>query len=186
MPHYVEVPASREPNDPYRQISDIWRICIHTAETTLRPGAARAVGNYFSQPGNPYETHFGVDSEEVVQYLPIDIAADGAGGDNAHVIHIELCTYAATSGWTWVFDSAHRRMLLRAARLVAVQARRCGIPLRWLGVSELRAQQKGITSHANVTLAFKQSTHTDPGPGFPVMLFMAMVLRMNRRIRRGQ
>jgi N-acetyl-anhydromuramyl-L-alanine amidase AmpD len=36
-------------------------------------------------------------------------------------------------------------------------------------------QSKGFVSHAQVSEVFKQSTHTDPGPGFPWKLFLEKV-----------
>lgn len=37
--------------------------------------------------------------------------------------------------------------------------------------------EKGITTHAYVSRAWKQSTHWDPGPGFPFHEFVAAVAK---------
>lgn len=42
-----------------------------------------------------------------------------------------------------------------------------GFPLEYVDAAGLKAGRRGYTSHYQVSLAFGQTNHTDPGPGFP-------------------
>ena len=66
-------------------------------------------------------------------------------------------------------------MLRRAAALVREVAKRWDVPLRQLTVAEVRAGKRGICGHADVSKAFRQSDHTDPGDAFPWAHFIALV-----------
>jgi hypothetical protein len=72
-----------------------------------------------------------------------------------------------------------RATLRNAARLVARLCAELGLPATRLGPDELKADRRGITTHASVTEAFKRSSHVDPGgPGdrrWPWAEFLAMV-----------
>jgi hypothetical protein len=47
----------------------------------------------------------------------------------------------------------------------------------WVPAAGLKAGHKGITTHAEVSLAFpnKQGNHHDPGTGWPRALFVSLV-----------
>lgn len=45
--------------------------------------------------------------------------------------------------------------------------KRHGIPLIWRDAAEVAAGKWGFCGHKEISDAFKESTHTDPGPGFP-------------------
>jgi hypothetical protein len=49
------------------------------------------------------------------------------------------------------------------------------VPAIKVGPSELKAGQRGICSHKDVSDAWHQSDHWDPGTGFPWTNFMALV-----------
>jgi len=49
------------------------------------------------------------------------------------------------------------------------------IPAVWLFPADLQAGRRGITSHDNVSKAFGQSTHWDPGEGFNVQSYIRRV-----------
>lgn len=53
--------------------------------------------------------------------------------------------------------------------------KRNGIPIRKLSTSEVKAGRSGICGHNNVSDAFHQSDHDDPGPYFPWDKFIAAV-----------
>lgn len=66
-------------------------------------------------------------------------------------------------------------MLRLSAGLVAELLQKYDLPAEFLSPDELRAGKRGITTHANVTLAWGQTTHTDPGPDFPIGWYMDRV-----------
>jgi hypothetical protein len=66
-------------------------------------------------------------------------------------------------------------MLDRSAELVADLCRKYAIPVTWLYAADLRAGKRGITTHNAVSDAFKRGSHWDPGEGFPVERYLALV-----------
>lgn len=66
-------------------------------------------------------------------------------------------------------------MLTLSAGLCAELLLKYDLPAEFLSPADLRAGKRGVTTHRNVSLAFGQSSHTDPGPNFPVDWYMARV-----------
>ena len=66
-------------------------------------------------------------------------------------------------------------MLDRSTTLAADICKRYGIPVVWLNPADLLAGKRGITSHNNVSKAFKKGSHWDPGEGFPIELYLNAV-----------
>lgn len=138
-------------------------LVVHTAEGAR---SARGLGAYFAGTDRRASAHAGVDNDERVDYVRPDDTAYAAPGANADGEHLELCGFAAWSRDTWVRE--HSPMLDHAARWVADRAAARGLPLVLLGPDELVRDGRGITTHDAVTRAFRRSTHTDPGRGFPL------------------
>jgi N-acetyl-anhydromuramyl-L-alanine amidase AmpD len=63
----------------------------------------------------------------------------------------------------------------RAAVLCRQLCDKHGVPKRKLSVADLKAGRRGICGHTDVTDAWHQSDHDDPGPWFPWDRFMAVV-----------
>jgi hypothetical protein len=97
-----------------------------------------------------------------------------APGANHDGIGIEHAGRAAQTGRDWS-DAYSTSMLDRSATLVAELCRRYEIPVTWLDAVELKAGKRGITTHKAVTDAFKRGSHWDPGQGFPVERYLALV-----------
>jgi hypothetical protein len=62
-----------------------------------------------------------------------------------------------------------------SAELVGGVCSRHKIPVVWLQPADLVAGKRGITSHANVSKAFKRGSHWDPGDSFPIEKYLAAV-----------
>lgn len=151
----------------------VTRIVIHgTVSPTVR-GGARSVANYFKTVSRPASAHYVVDPGEVVQCVRENTVAYHAP-PNTGSIGIELCDpqKGASSRWD---DAGHEAMLKLAADLVRDVAKRWGVPLRRLTVADLKAGRKGICGHVDVSNAFGQTDHSDPGTGFPWARFMQLV-----------
>ncbi len=161
----------------YRQGGNepVSRIVIHDAEYPEKLSAAEDIAKYFQRVERKASAHYCADADSVVQCV---LEADGAyhAPPNAHSIGIELAGYAKQTTADWL--DAYGTAMLRdhAAPLVAELCARHSIPIRWLTVEQVVAGWHGVTSHNNVSLAFHQSTHTDPGGNFPIDQFMAWVL----------
>lgn len=71
---------------------------------------------------------------------------------------------------------AYRKMLDRTARLTAELCLHYGIPPYFRKAGELRDGRHGVTTHRQVSLAWGQSSHWDPG-AWPRRAFMRRVRR---------
>ena len=149
-------------------------LVVHTAETPEGPKTARNVAAYFALKTTQASAHYSVDSLGIIQSVrELDIAWQ-APGLNSRSIGIEHAGRASQTLAQWQ-DPYSTAMLRLSARLFADLARRYTIPVRYVDAAGLLRGDKGITTHAQVTKAFKRSTHTDPGPNFPMATFINLV-----------
>lgn len=166
---FVESP-NRTPS-PGRQIATI---VIHTMEIAERKGAARSCAAWFARPDSQVSAHYCVDADEVVQCVREEDIAWHARGGNSSSIGVELAGAAGQDPIDWS-DPYSAAVLRRAASLVAEVCARHGIPVRRIGPNALQGNARGITGHADVSLAFRKSDHWDPGPAFPWEGFLRLV-----------
>lgn len=161
----------------------IARIVIHDEEYDTGPGSAEAVASYFHKlgPTGYASSHYIEDSEGEEHCVPEAQVAYHAppnswvfGGDLYGSIGIEQDGYAHYSLSQWRMPGAWAT-ICRAAARSAELCIRYSLPVVWLSPEDLVAGRRGITSHLNVSLAFRQSDHTDPGLQYPVAEFIDMV-----------
>lgn len=155
----------------------ITRIVLHDAEFPEKLTGAEEVAQYFAHVERKASAHAVADADSRVDCVhDKDIAFHAP--PNTGSLGLELVGYAKQTTADWLDDFGTRMLRDQAAPWVRVKAKMYGIPLRWLEVADLKAnpKAKGITSHNNVSLAFGQSTHTDPGPNFPIEQFMLWVI----------
>jgi hypothetical protein len=81
-------------------------------------------------------------------------------------------------------DHDHIRMEIRAARLVAELCLAYGIRPYFVPAWKLKLGIRGVTTHAEMSKAFKASTHWDPG-AWRRYRFMRRVRRQVARIKKG-
>ncbi len=151
----------------------ITRLVIHATVSPTKPGGAEANAHYFQSAAAGGAAHYVVDVSESVCCVDEDQKAAHAP-PNAGSIGLELCDPQSGDPSRWQ-DADHQAMLLKAAPLCADICARHSLPIVWLDVPALLRGDKGITSHANVAAAWRQSDHTDPGPDFPVGQFLALI-----------
>ena len=113
----------------------------------------------------------------------------GAPPLNFAGFHIEQCGRASWSRRRWLL---HTLEIRRAAYKAALRMRWYDIPARILDVEHLVADfylpaelgkpgalagplRGGIVTHRTIDTAYHQSDHTDPGPGYPLDLFLRYV-----------
>lgn len=77
---------------------------------------------------------------------------------------------------------SYRKMLDRTARLTAELCLAYDVPPYWRTARDLQAGRRGVTSHRQVSLAWRQSVHWDPG-AWPRRAFMRRVRKYVRQIR---
>jgi hypothetical protein len=155
-------------------------VVIHTAEVAPVSTSAEALIQACARGGTnpdgtprPASWHYAVDSDLITQSVKEADIAWHAPGANFSGIGIELATRSNTADWN---DDYHTRMLLLASKIVSKICVTWGIPLKWVDTKGLLVKGRGITTHAAVSSAFKKSTHTDPGPHFPMESFIALVI----------
>lgn len=164
-PHPFQIPARW-----YGGSQTPHRIVMHSTVSPCKAGQARAVGYFFAHEDAKTSAHYGVDPEEVVQYVADHHVAYHCGY-NQDSIGVEMCEYPSlTNPARWLTPN-QIKMRRRAQRLVARLCLAYDIPAQFLTVDELLMGERGITTHNNMSKAFKRSTHWDPGT-WPQRLFM--------------
>lgn len=151
-----------------RPLSQIRRCIIHCTQGAT----ARAAASWFTDSAAQGSAHLCLDDTECYRTLEDNEIPWGAPGANYSGFHIEQAGFVTWTQAMW--SKTHRKTIMRCAYKTAFHCRKYGIPRKWLTVSDLKADRDGITDHMTCTLAFGGS-HTDPGPNYPRMLFMALV-----------
>lgn len=149
-------------------------VVIHTMEAPEKGTTAESVARYFQTTDRDVSSHYCIDDDTIVQCVREEDVAWCAPGANHNGIHLEHAGYAKQSGADWK-DAYSTAMLERSARLTGDLCARYRIPVTWLHPTDLLAGKRGITSHNNVSKAFKRSTHWDPGKGFPIEPYLSLV-----------
>jgi N-acetyl-anhydromuramyl-L-alanine amidase AmpD len=152
---------------------------MHTMEIAERSDAAEICARWFRTKVSQVSAHYCVDADSVIQCVEEKDIAWHARGGNTNSIGVELAGFASQTARDWQ-DPYSRRVLARAASLVADVCRRRRIPVRWLVADDLRAGRRGLTGHSEVSQAFKRSDHWDPGDGFPVEAFLDSVRKLEQ------
>ena len=152
---------------------------IHTMECPEQLDTAEKVAGWFAGiAAPPASAHYCVDVDSVVQCVKEeDVAWHAKGGDvNARSIGIEMAGYAKQTPEQWA-DDYSTKMLDRTANLVADICARHNLPIKFVDAAGLLAGERGITTHREVTKAYKVvGGHVDPGPNFPMYDFVIKVL----------
>lgn len=200
MPKQIKPPAppvvggipanhSGEGNHP------VTRVVIHSAVMPCEAGRARQLARMNQDPKHTGSWHYAVDPFETIQ-CSFDRFICWHAPPNFRSIGIEMADWPAPwpqgvrtkrwwtklwRSWRWSRRN-HKLMLKRTAKLTAHLCLAYDLPLEFLSPKQLRRGHKGITTHANVSKAFQQSTHWDPG-SWPRRKFMRLVRRYADEIR---
>lgn len=152
------------------------QIVIHSVESGMTPGVGYSLmTGYWQNPANKTSVHGIADPADFTYGVPDSLQAWHVGGSgNQTALGVEHAGRAAFSAADWTTPAAVK-MLNNSAREVAKLATKHGIPLRWLSIAQVKANEKGITTHNDMRLAGRDSTHTDPGPNFPYKLYMQLL-----------
>lgn len=135
-------------------------VVLHSTEG----GTARSVAGMFASGESRTSAHYVIDASETIACVREEDQAWGAPGANAAGVHVEICGWARWTSAEWQASG----VLPRVAHLVAGICARHGLPVERVDVAGLKSGARGITTHADVSQAFGQTDHTDPGPGFPL------------------
>lgn len=181
MPIYDDIWAGPGRNfkrvDSQPQVTSKWYVTIHN---TSNDATARAEANYAKVRTDGVGAHYFIDNIEVLQSTDTDwcVGHVGSTQGNTRGISYEITGINAWTRNQWLANVAW-------GQLAAVIARDCGhfgIPVRLLTLDQMRAfnsSNKGFVTHDMCRLAWGGTTHTDPGPGFPMDHLLALVGQLN-------
>jgi len=152
-------------NDNPRVMPPDW-IVLHDTEGGTD---AANIAAYFFNPESKVSVHLVVDDEGACyRCVADDHSAWGAGAANPRALQIELVApLGAASKWSEEDWGSHETLLEIAAAHVAHWCELYSIPTQFVNAEGLKAGQRGITTHHEVSRAFG-GTHFDPGEGFPI------------------
>lgn len=170
----MDYPFVESPNVTRTGGRSVDLVVIHTMEVAERLNAAEAVAAWFARPDSGVSAHYCVDADTIVQCVREQDVAWHARGGNTGSIGIELAGRAGQDAAGWA-DAYSRAVLERAAALTADVCGRHAIPVRRIRAPGLRRGLRGVTGHADVSVAYRRSDHWDPGPRFPWQRFLALV-----------
>lgn len=125
-----------------------------------------------------------VDCDSVVQGVADHRISYHCPGANHNGIGIEHAGFARQSRQEWL-DAFGLRMLGLSAQLSARLCQRWDIPARYVPAADLGIRKRGITTHYECTKAFGRSSHTDPGPGFPIDWYVKRVAKLVAGLAQG-
>lgn len=139
-------------------------IVIHATDNTA---SDEAEASYATHRPDQISAHFYNDEDSVIQGVRLSNIAYGCyPTGNGRSVQFELCGLSGK-----LTDATLRRI----APIVRRVCDRYGIPIRKVSPTDLRQGVRGICGHADVTLAWGEGTHTDPGAGFPWTTFIGYV-----------
>ena len=140
----------------------IW-IVVHCTESDA--GGALGVANYFQSESSGGSTQLVVGEDGCYRCVGDLETPAGAPGANDRGLHIEIVGRASWTREQWL---SRARTLGLASRAIAEWARTYRIPIRYVNAQGLKQGVPGVTTHADVSVAFKKSDHMDPGKNFPL------------------
>lgn len=158
-----------------RDIRSIKWLVIHTFESPRESGVAALRARVAWQEADAsgsYHKLYAADGTSCrtndIDYISWSAMPTG----NRYGVHYSTLAYASDSRATWL---AYGAQLHAMAKDVAYEARLLGIPLIKIDGGQVRAGARGICGHGDISVAFRESDHTDPGRNFPWDVFMQLV-----------
>jgi len=149
-----------------RALAVVHQIVLHDMEVTAFLTAAEDVGRYFEMRQSGGSTNCGIDNNSIQSYLDDDEIPWGAPYVNTSGEHVEQMGKASWTETEWKKYAAGT--LDRTAWWIARKSKKLHIPIRALTDEQLRANEKGVTTHRQCSRVFHvYGGHTDPGTGFP-------------------
>jgi hypothetical protein len=166
-----------------RDGKDVRYIVVHYTAGSEGPVSAENGAAYDTRRTDGTSCHYHVDSNSVVQCVETWNRSNSAlHKGNRLGIQYELAGTAQTRA-QWL-DPVSDATLWKAARQMARDCAKYGIPVRRLSVAETRSAwyqfpggPKGFVGHVDVTYAYPEDggDHTDPGAQFPWDVLLSRV-----------
>lgn len=155
----------------------IW-IVAHTLECEAKPGLAEDLARGYFQ-NEKVSVHCVNDPSITIGGLLTDTQGWHAGATgNKYALADEVTGRAGWSQSTWLNGNprlALQRQWIAMAQLgVAVNFR--PEEFRWLSLAEVKSRSvRGFCGHVDISMAFGESNHWDPGPEYPYAIGMTNI-----------
>lgn len=163
MSWYPDLPHDQAGGDGGPR-SQTQMIVIHATDNTA---AADAEARYAQSRPDQTSAHFYSDEGQIIQALDTSHIAYGCFPiGNSRSVQFEICGLS-----NQLTDASLRKV----APIVARACAEFGIPIQHVDSAGLRAGVRGIAGHIDVTYAWSEGDHTDPGSYFPWSTFIAYV-----------
>lgn len=145
-----------------KKLTNYQFVAVHSTESDR---AMPAINWMESQQNGSYHNLVDVNGDEW-QLVPYDRQAWAAMSmGNARGLHICAAGRAAWPRSRWLGNSAQVSTL---AKRIAYFSQMYGIPIVRLSPADVRAGKRGVCTHADISAAFRESDHTDPGGNYPM------------------
>lgn len=146
------------------------RIVWHTTESGSYPkasaaGVALIVAEYFQRHDSGGSAQYITDIANTLHVLSDNTIAWGAP-PNPGSVHIEICGTRNYTRAQWLSPQVWPAVQ-NAIRVAAELTTRLAIPIVKLSPADLINGHHGHCGHVDVSNAWHQTDHTDPGPNFP-------------------
>lgn len=139
-------------------------VVMHATDNTA---SDTAEASYATHRADQISAHFYSDEDSVTQGVPLAQVAYGCyPTGNSRSVQFELVGLS---------NKLTDATLRRVAPIVRRVCDKYGIPVRHVSPADLRAGAMGICGHGDVTAAWGEGDHTDPGPSFPWATFISYV-----------
>lgn len=150
-------------------------LVIHAMQAAEKGTTAESVAAFFQAGSRRASAHYCHDDNSTVQCVRERDVAWAAPGANHNGIHLELAGFSEQTARQWADAFSSQMLREQAGPIAASVCTRYGLPIRYVDAAGLLAGHRGITTHNEVSQAFKRSTHWDPGPHFPMGSFVKIV-----------
>lgn len=166
----------------YRNPKDVSGICIHVTVNAPGTPAANVARYQISSESGSYHELNDTTGLTIVENT-IDWFVWAAGPiSNARHFHRSFVVRGTETREQWLkFDLMLR---VAAARDAQVALDR-NIPVRKISPEQLRNGERGFFGHHDTALAWGQTNHVDPGPGFPWDVYLGYVKQYQDIIKKG-
>lgn len=170
LPEYPDVRFDGPPNVYNDTPYDKRYVAIHNTSND----ASDAAEADYAQRRTDASSHYYVDHDSITQSLRTEYGAAHAGSStgNRHAIAYEITGSNGKSRTWWLANVAWPLL----ARQIARDCRKHSIDPKVLTVAQMRdGKTTGIVTHDLMRRAWGGTTHTDPGPAFPMDYLIALV-----------
>lgn len=149
-------------------------LVIHTSEGSEGDAQAENLCSFIKLPGDRISDsgrrygssyHYLIDTDRVLPCVPDSLWAFHAAGANNFSIGLCLPGKAGQTPAQWQ-DDISSAGIHQLAGVMVDKATEYRIPLNRLTVAQIQAGASGYCGHYDISRAYHQSDHTDPGPNF--------------------